>query len=105
MVTALTLARGLSRVLLLVLAFVGARQVLGVWPTSVALSAGCLWLVVRGLHRLDRWPAPPRRAAVPDAVYPGGRPTTDERHVAFARALTVVAAAYQSECEQEASRR
>ena len=105
MVTVRPVVGGLVRVVVLVLAFLGAREVLGVWPTSLALSAGCLWLVLRGLRRLDGWPTPPRRAVVPDAIHPHGRPAADERHVAFARALAVVAAAYQSECEQEASRR
>ena len=105
MVTARELAGRLVRVTMLGLAFVGARQVLGVWPSSVALGAAVVWGVVRGLQRLDARPRSIRRMVAIDAAYPpGGRSSTD-RHVAFARALGLVAAAYESECEQEASQR
>jgi hypothetical protein len=104
-VTARQLARRLGRVVVLVLAFVGARQVLGVWPSSVLLAAGCLWLVLRVLRRLDARPTPPRRVLTPDVIYLDGRAPSADRHMAFARALAVVAAAYQCECELEASQR
>jgi hypothetical protein len=79
--------------------------VLGVWPSSVALSAAVMWLVVRGLQRLDARPRPIGPVVMPDAVCPPGPPVPTDRHVAFARALGLVAAAYESDCEQEANQR
>jgi hypothetical protein len=102
MVTARHFTLRVVRIAVLVLAFVGARHVLGVWPSSVVLSAAVVWLVVRGLQRLDARPRSVRPVVALDAVYPPRRLASTDRHVAFARALGLVAAAYESDCEREA---
>ena len=68
------------------------RDVLGVWPTSVALAAVGMWWGLRTWHRIETR-ARPTHPALP-AHEPVG-------HVAFARALAAVAAAYLSACEAE----
>jgi hypothetical protein len=100
-VTARHFTRRVVRLAVLVLAFVGSRQVLGVWLSSVAMGAAVVWLVVRGLQSLDARPGSLRPLVVPDAVYRPRHPASTDRHVAFARALGLVAAAYESDCEQE----
>jgi hypothetical protein len=98
-----TVLRGLRRLVVLVLIVVGARQVLGVALSSVVLTGAGLWFGVRAWARWEsRWGTRPR-ALVPEVIQP--HPQSVERHVAFARVLAAVAAAYQTECEQEASRR
>jgi hypothetical protein len=96
-------ARRLVQVVVAVAAGVVAlRLLLGVWPAAVMLAAVVLVWFVAGLATLearvfgDR-PVDRRRLPMPSAQ-PGD-------HVAFARALTEVSAAYLAECErQEAGR-
>ena len=107
MVTARTLARQARRALTVVLVVAGARSLLGVLLSSVALSLAGLWLLWRAWCRLEQHLDTRERALVPEVVVPQRVPVPApaERHVAFARALSTVAAAYQSECEQETSAR
>lgn len=75
---------------------VGTRLLLGVWPSAVVLAS-------LGLGRLlVLW------ATVEARLFDGDRPVRVPRagepaagHVAFARALAVVAQAYLAECERE----
>jgi hypothetical protein len=85
----------------------GARSLLNVWLASVALSVAGLWLLWRAWYRLEQWLDARERRIVLDVIVlrPVDKPAPRERHVAFARALGVVAAAYQSECEKEATTR
>jgi hypothetical protein len=96
---------GTLRRLLAVLAsavlIAASRVVLGVWPTSAALVAVGMWWGLRAWSRWEqRWGRP--RAQASEVVR---RPVPAAGHVAFARALATVAAAYLAECEQEAEGR
>jgi hypothetical protein len=106
-VTAYTLARGTRRVVTVVLVVAGARSLLGVLLSSVALSVAGLWVLWRAWCRLEEYLDTREAALVSEVVVPQRIPVPAraERHVAFARALATVAAAYQSECEQETSAR
>jgi hypothetical protein len=87
-----------------VLAVIGARHTLGVAVSSVVLTGLFLGFGVRAWHRWEQRLDRRTRALVPDRIHCRPRRiSSSERHVAFARALAVVAAAYQSECEQESS--
>jgi hypothetical protein len=68
------------------------RDVLGVWPTSVALAAVGMWWGLRTWHRIET------RARSTHPALPAHEPVG---HVAFARALAAVADAYLSVCEAE----
>jgi hypothetical protein len=86
-------------------ALVVLRVVAGVWITAVAVAALAVVGLVAGWAAIERR-AFPRRPAAPVTVLVGppgpGRATGDgARHVAFARALTTVAAAYLAECERD----
>lgn len=106
MVTARTLARLVRRLVTVALVVAGARSVLGVWLSSVVLTAAWLWFGLRAWHRWENRSRRRPRPLVPEVVAPHPGPTIGpDRHVAFARALGVVAAAYESECEQEARTR
>jgi hypothetical protein len=79
------------------------RLVAGVWITAVAVAGLAVLGLVAGWAAIERR-AFPRRPAPPVLVGPRGpgRATGDgARHVAFARALTTVAAAYLAECERD----
>jgi hypothetical protein len=106
-VSARTLARGARRVLTVVLVVAGARSLLGVILSSVVLSLAGLWLLWRAWCRLEQHLDARERALVAGVLVPQRvpRPAPAERHVAFARALSTVAAAYEFECEQETSAR
>ena len=86
------------------------RGLLGVWAAAVLVALAALvgliagWAAVeaRVFDRPRPCPAPP--GLVPDVIHP--RPTTavtGSEHVAFARGLAAVSAAYLTHCEQEAS--
>jgi len=79
------------------------RLVAGVWITAVAVAGLAVVGLVAGWAAIERR-AFPRRPAAPVPVGPRapGRATDDgARHVAFARALMSVAAAYLAECERD----
>jgi hypothetical protein len=94
-----------TRIGAVALVVIAARLVLGVWPTSVLLAAGCLWWGVRAWYRWENRTRRrvPGRALVPHVAYQSARPD-ESRHVLFARALATVALAYLDRCEQEAGR-
>jgi hypothetical protein len=88
------------------------RGLLGVWAAAVLVALAALVGLIAGWAALEARvfdcprprPAPP--GLVPDVIYP--RPTTADtgsEHVAFARGLAAVSAAYLTHCEQEASER
>jgi hypothetical protein len=93
-----------SRICAVALVVIAARLVLGVWPTSVLLAAGCLWWLVRAWHRIENRTRRrvPSRALVPHIGVQHDRPV-GSGHVVFARALASVALAYLDRCEQEAA--
>jgi hypothetical protein len=81
------------------------RLVAGVWITAVAVAGLAVVGLVAGWAAIERR-AFPRRPAPPAPVPVGprapGRAAGDgTRHVAFARALSTVAAAYLAECERD----
>ncbi len=76
-----------------------ARLAIGPWPTAVALAAAGLWAGLRAWWRIEtrsRLARPPACEVARPLAGPAG-------HVAFARALAAVSAAYVSECEREAN--
>ena len=86
------------------LAGVWAAAVLVVLAALVGLIAGWAAVEARVFDRARPCPSPP--GLVPDVIPP--RPTaadTGSEHVAFARGLAAVSAAYLTHCEQEASER
>jgi hypothetical protein len=92
------LARHATRLAALALAVIVARVLCGPWPTAIVLAAVGL---VRGLRAWCRWESRTRPAPAGEVVT-ARRDTVPGGHVAFARALAVVAAAYLAECEREA---
>ncbi len=82
------------------LVVVVARLICGPWPSAIALAAAGMWWGLRAWSRIETRSGP-AKARVPELVH--ARPATGG-HVAFARTLTVVAAAYLAECEREADR-
>jgi hypothetical protein len=78
-----------------------ARLIFGPWPTAIAVAAAGLWWGLRAWSRIETRQRPAETRA-PELV-PAARPAAGG-HVAFARALVVVAAAYLAECEREADR-
>jgi hypothetical protein len=93
--------RRLRTVLAMAVVIAASRVVPGGWPTSVALAAVGMWWGLRAWSRWEQQSCRPRGLA-PELVR-GPVPTAG--HVAFARALATVAAAYLAQCEQEAQRR
>src|ERR671910_2889100 len=95
MVTLRAVARRLGQALAVVVVAAAARNVLGVWLSSVVLTGWGLWAGLVGWSRLekrlDRW----ERTLTPDMLHPPVpiAPTGGE-HVAFARGLAAVSAAY-----------
>jgi hypothetical protein len=91
-----------SRITTVALTVIAARLILGVWPTSVLLAAGCLWWLLWAWHRIENRTRRVRsRALVPYIAVHAARPA-ESGHVMFARALAAVALAYLDSCEQEA---
>ena len=74
------------------------RVVLGVWPAAVAVAAVAVVGLVAGWALVEAR-ASDRRSR------PGVERVQLADHVAFARALTAVAAAYLAECERQEARR
>jgi uncharacterized membrane protein len=87
------------------------RGLAGVWAAAVLVALAALvgliagWAAVeaRVFDRPRRCPAPP--VLVPGVIHPRPTTTTGSEHVAFARGLAAVSAAYLTHCEQEASKR
>jgi hypothetical protein len=92
-----------SRIGAVTLVVIAVRLVLGVWPTSILLAAGCLWWLLWAWHRIENRTRRrvPSRALVPHMGVPSDH-STGPGHVLFARALAAVALAYLDRCEQEA---
>jgi hypothetical protein len=87
--------------LVVALVVVVARLILGPWPTAVGLAAAGLWWGLRAWSRIETRTRP-AKARVPELVQ-AARPVAGG-HVAYARALAVVAAAWLAECEREVDR-
>jgi hypothetical protein len=106
-VTASSVARLARGTVTMVLVVAGARSLLGVWLSSAVLALAGLGWLLRTWYRLERRLDAHERAQAltPEVMYlrRGPRPVAGERHLAFARALGAVAAAYESECQQEAT--
>jgi hypothetical protein len=82
-----------------------ARNVLGVWLSSIVLTGWGLCAGLVAWSRLEKRLDRRSRALVPDAIHPPApiaRPGVE--HVAFARGLAAVSAAYLTHCEQETKR-
>jgi hypothetical protein len=82
-----------------VIVVVVLRLVAGVWITSAVVAGLTVVGLVAGWAAIERR-AFPRRPPAP-SVLVGPQPAGGARHVAFARALAVVAAAYLAECERD----
>ena len=81
-----------------VVAVIGVRALLGPWAAAIALAAVGVAGVIVGWASVEARVFDRRRAV----VMRHGSAHGD--HVAFARALAAVAAAYLAECEREADR-
>jgi hypothetical protein len=93
------LTRHATRLAVVALVVVVARVLCGPWPTAIVLAAiGLVW-GLRTWCRLERRTRPAPRTV---EVVTARRDTVLGGHVAFARALAVVTAAYLAECEREA---
>jgi len=66
-------ARWECRLLDLVVVVAVGRNVVGVWPTALALAAWCLWTGLRVWQRWEIRPSP-ARALVPEIIRPPHRP-------------------------------
>jgi hypothetical protein len=82
-----------------VIVVVVLRLVAGVWITSAVVAVLVVVGLVAGWAAIERRVFP-RRPPAP-SVLVGPQPGDDARHVAFARALAVVATAYLAECERD----
>jgi hypothetical protein len=104
MVTLTAVARGVRRALAVLVVAAAARTVLGVWLSSIVLTGWALWAGVAGWSRLEKRLDRRERAVAPYVIYPAliGRPGAE--HVAFARGLAAVSAAYLAHCEEETNR-
>jgi hypothetical protein len=78
-----------------------ALIVCGRWPTAIALAAAGMWWGLRTWCRIDTRTRPVK--ARPPELVQAARPVAGG-HVAFARDLAVVAAAYLAACERETDR-
>jgi hypothetical protein len=90
------------RVAVVAVGVVALRLLLGVWPAAVMLATVLLIWLAAGWANLEarvfgHRPVDRRQTPVP-STQPGD-------HVAFARALTAVAAAYLAECERQEAER
>jgi hypothetical protein len=96
--------RRLAAAVVVALVVIVARLALGPWLTAVVLAAAALWVGLRAWGRIESR----ARLALPPAgevVRPDRPMAAAGGHVAFARALAAVSAAYVSECEREANER
>jgi hypothetical protein len=92
------IARHATRLAAVALLVAIARVLCGPWPTAIVLAAIGLAWGLRAWCRLER-----RAQRAPTVeVVTARRDTAPGGHVAFARALAVVAAVYLAECEREA---
>ncbi len=97
------LARRAVTVAAAVVMVVVVRVLLGVWVTAALLALAAVAGLLAGWASVEARAFPRAGAGPPVARGPGACPAD---HVAFARALAAVAAAYLSECErQEGSQR
>jgi hypothetical protein len=94
-------ARRAAAGLAVVLVVVVARPILWPWPTAVAMAAAAMWSGLRAWSRIETRTRPAKAPAA-ELVQAAG--PVAGGHVAFARALAVVAAAYLAECERELDR-
>jgi hypothetical protein len=83
-----------------VIGVVVLRLVAGVWITAAVVAVLAVGGLVAGWAAIERR-AFPRRSPAPGSVLVGPQPAGGARHVAFARALAVVAAAYLAACERD----
>jgi hypothetical protein len=74
------------------------RVLLGVWVTAALLAVAAVAGLLAGWAAVEARAFPRPGAGTPVARGPGAGPAD---HVAFARELAVVAAAYLSECERQ----
>ncbi|MGH9004564.1 MAG: hypothetical protein ACRDYV_15680, partial [Acidimicrobiia bacterium] len=106
------LARRLARLVVLVVALVATRHLVGVWASSVAMSALFMWWVLWGLRRLDTRSAP-ARSLVPEVIPPPRRPpsagpdtyVSTPRRPRAPRVAAVVAVIDMSDCDDDWSMR
>jgi hypothetical protein len=77
---------------------VAVRDVLGVWVAAGLLALAAVVGLLAGWASVEARAFPRPGAGTPVARGPGAGPAD---HVAFARALAAVAAAYLSECERQ----
>jgi hypothetical protein len=89
----------------LVAVVVVVRQVAGVWAAAGIVALAGVLGVVAGLAALEVWVFDRRRSSIPATVVPEVAAGDATEHLAFARALAAVAAAYVGECEREAGLR
>jgi hypothetical protein len=101
MVTSRAVARAVRRALAVVVVAVAARNVLGPWLGSAVLTGWGLCAGLAAWSRLEK--RLDRRGRVPEVIYPHRSAAAGPEHVAFARGLVAVSAAYLDHCEQEAS--
>jgi hypothetical protein len=102
-VTLRAVGRGLRRLLVVVVVAAAVRNVLGVWLSSMVLTGWALCVGLAAWYRLEARLERRSRARVPEVIYPRRRGVSGPEHVAFARGLAAVSAAYLDHCEQEAS--
>ena len=102
----------LARLVVLVVALVATRRLVGVWASSLAMSALFMWWVLWGLHRWDIRPSP-ARAVVPEVIPPPRRPSSvgpdtyvsTPRSLRARRAVAVVAVIDLADCDDDWSMR
>jgi hypothetical protein len=104
-VTLRVIVRGVRRLVVVVLVAAAVRNVLGVWLGSVVLTGWGLCAGLRAWSRLEDRLDRRSRARVPEVIdhRPRRRAVSGPEHVAFARGLAAVSAAYLDHCEQEAN--
>jgi hypothetical protein len=105
MVTLTAVARGVRRALAVLVVAAAARTVLGVWLSSIVLTGWALGAGLVAWSRLEKRLDRRERAVVPDVIHPPVHiARTGAEHVAFARGLAAVSAAYLAHCEEETNR-
>jgi hypothetical protein len=93
------LVRGCALVALVVV----VRHLAGVWVAAAIVALAGVVGLIACLAALDAWAADRHRCSPPaTVVVPDGSIGEAAGHVAFARALAAVAAAYVAECERGA---
>jgi hypothetical protein len=88
--------RATTTALLVLVVIVGGRAVCGPWPTAIVVAAAGTCWGLRAWSRIESRTSPGPAAPGVEVA----RPVVG--HVAFARALAAVAAAYLTECERAA---